>query len=548
VDRSGRPSLANANFSIHRQSFTRKQVMAFALHSISQENWGLIEFVQLIGPHFSSVRRRAIWNRWPSARRKNHVTTSGNPTATGNGSSSEHYAASGAPDWVAPRLRRIHEAASEFGIFMLDRSGRIVTWNARAGEACGYNDEQIVGRNFSCLYTDAEAADGQPALALARSVAQGRFEEQAPRRRRDGSSFWADVMIDAVHDGAGNHCGFACLVRDFSARGRTEQELQTRLAQQEAITRLGALSLEGASFADLKTQASMISTAGLNADFTAVLELDADNYNLTLTSTSDPNPTSYVGLKMPGGKYSLSGYTLFSNEPIISEDLLAETRFQPHPGLIANGARSGISVAIKSRGVALGVVATFTRTRRMFSQDDINFVQAIANILASALDRTAAEERLRHSEEYLRTVIEGSSESITVLDREGRIRFLSGSGEAMLGRKASEVIGRTAVDLTHPDDIPVRERIFAQALAQPGVPVSAQMRVRLANGAFLDCEIVMRALANIGGTPGVLVKSGTYQQLSGLLRSWLAHGMRRWNRRASNPLSWPTSATSSAHH
>jgi PAS domain S-box-containing protein len=430
------------------------------------------------------------------------VTTLANPALNGTGVSAESNAGAEPPDPVAPRLRQIHEAAHEFGVFTLDRTGRIVTWNAIAGATCGYSENQIVGRSFACLYTAAEAADGQPAQALARAIAQGRLEEQAPRRHRDGSTFWADITITTVHDGQGNHCGFACMIRDLSARGGTERELQSRLRQQEAITRLGASSLEGARLGDLMTQAAIISSTGLPADLANVLEFDGDN--LTLAAISHPAAAALIGMKLQGGRHSLSGYTLFSNEPVISEDLLAETRFAPHQRLLDYGARSGISVAIKSKGAVLGVVAAFTRERRTFSQYDINFMQALANILATAMERAATEERLRHSEEFLRTVIESSSDTIAVLDRDGRIRFVSSGGEAMFGRTMAEMIGRTSVDLAHPDDLPIRERIFADALAQPGLPVSAEMRVRLADGSYLECEIVMRALANIGGTPGVL--------------------------------------------
>jgi PAS domain S-box-containing protein len=297
---------------------------------------------------------------------------------------------------AAADSRRAHE----LGVFTFDQTGRIVTWNALAERTCGYSADQIIGRNFSCLYTDAEAADGRPAEALARTLAQGRCEEQAPRRRRDGSSFWADVTITAAHDAAGKHCGFACIIRDISGHDSIEQELQSRLSQQEAISKLGASSLEGGELAELMTQAATIATAGLKADLAAVLELDADGYNLTVTAISGSGSASFVGMKLAGGGYSLSGYTLVSNEPVISEDLLTETRFQPHPGSIAFATRSGISVAIKSRGVALGVFAAFTRERRAFSQYDIIFMQAIANILASAMERAATEKRLRHSQEY----------------------------------------------------------------------------------------------------------------------------------------------------
>jgi len=432
------------------------------------------------------------------------VTKSGNPAASG-GASSQRHAASGRLDRVASRLWQIHEAACELGVFTLDQTGRIVTWNAQAGHACGYSADQILGRNFSCLYADAEAAEGRPARALASTIAQGRFEEQALRRRHDGSTFWADVVITVVHDTAGNHCGFACIVRAISASGSTHQELQARLSQQELITKLGASSLDGGGLTELMTQATMVSTAGLKADVTGVMEIDANGHNLTLMAISDPKPAQYVGMKMLGGTDSLSGYTLFSGEPVISEDLLTETRFRAHPALITYGARGGISVAIKSRGVALGVVAAFTRKPRMFSHDDINFMQAIANILASAIERTRTEERLRHNEEYLRTVIESSSDAIAVLDPKGKIRFVSGSGEAMFGRTKEQMIGRTAFHLAHPDDISIRARVFEEALARPGIAVSDELRVRRADGTYFECEVGMRAMADIGGAPGVLL-------------------------------------------
>jgi len=433
------------------------------------------------------------------------VTRSGNPAANGNRESLDGYPAGEPRNPVVARLQEIHEAAHEFGVFTLDQRGRIVTWNATAGQVCGYRDDQILGRDISCLYPATEAAHGEPARAVGAALEHGRFEGQAACQRQDGTSFWANVVICLIRDTAGNHCGFACQVHDLSAISSAQQELQSRLRQQEGISELGATSLEGGALSELMTQASRTATAGLNADFSAVLELDADGYNLTLRSTSDPNPAAYVGTKLPGGKYSLAGYTLLSSEPVISEDLRDERRFQPSAGLIAYGARSGISVAIKSSSEALGVVATFSRALRTFSQHDINFMQAIANILASAMERAATQKRLRHSEEFLRTVIESSNDVVVVLDRESTIRFISGSGKAMFGRAVAEMNGRKGTEFCHPDDMPIRQRIFDAALAQPGVTMSAEIRVRLADGTYLESDVGMRALTEIGGAPGVLV-------------------------------------------
>jgi PAS domain S-box-containing protein len=433
------------------------------------------------------------------------VTRSGRPAANGN-RESQDGARGESIDAVGAALREIHQAASGFGVFALDETGRVVTWNPAAQEQCGYTSSRILGRHISCLYRAAGGADEQSAAdALGLALAHGRFEGQASCERDDGTSFRVNMVILAVRDATGKHCGFACQLRDVSVGNDTQRELETRLRQQEGISELGARSLEGSTLQELMTQASMVTTAGLKADFSAVLELDKDGYNLTLKSTSDPDPGAYVGMKMPGGKYSLAGYTLIASEPVISEDLRSESRFEPSAGLIAYGARSGLSVAIKSGGEALGVVASFTRERRTFSQHDINFMQATANILASAMERAATQERLRYSEDFLRTVIESSNDVIVVLDRESTIRFISGSGEAMLGRTVAEMIGRKGMEFCHPDDIPIRQRIFDEALAQPGVTMSAEIRVRLANDTYLESDVGMRALTEIGGAPGVLV-------------------------------------------
>ena len=91
------------------------------------------------------------------------MAISGNWAASGDGTSSERNDAFGPLMTVDLRLQQIHEAAHEFGVFTLDRSGRVVTWNALAEQVSGYTADQVLGRNFSCFYPDTEAADGQPA-------------------------------------------------------------------------------------------------------------------------------------------------------------------------------------------------------------------------------------------------------------------------------------------------------------------------------------------------------------------------------------------------
>ena len=117
-------------------------------------------------------------------------------------------------------------AVRDYGIFMLDPSGTVATWNAGAGNIKGYAAEEIVGRHFSAFYPAEDREAGVPAAALETARREGRFEGEGWRLRKDGTRFWANVIITAIRDEAGELIGFTKVTRDLTERRRTEQELQ----------------------------------------------------------------------------------------------------------------------------------------------------------------------------------------------------------------------------------------------------------------------------------------------------------------------------------
>ncbi|HEX2565932.1 MAG TPA: ATP-binding protein [Burkholderiales bacterium] len=123
------------------------------------------------------------------------------------------------------RLRLMVESVVDYAIFMLDGDGRVTSWNAGAQRILGYAADEIVGEHFSRFYAAPEKDSGKPALELQAAAAQGRFEEEAWRVRRDGSNFWASVVVTAVRDDTGALLGFAKVVRDLTERNRVEAEL-----------------------------------------------------------------------------------------------------------------------------------------------------------------------------------------------------------------------------------------------------------------------------------------------------------------------------------
>ncbi|MCR8958418.1 PAS domain S-box protein [Variovorax sp. S2] len=118
------------------------------------------------------------------------------------------------------RFRLLVEGVKDYAIFMLDPGGHIVSWNLGAQKNKGYEASEIIGQHFSVFYPPEIAAIGWPEQELRNALRDGRFEDEGWRIRKDGSRFWASVVITALHDATGRHRGFAKVTRDLTERRR----------------------------------------------------------------------------------------------------------------------------------------------------------------------------------------------------------------------------------------------------------------------------------------------------------------------------------------
>jgi PAS domain S-box-containing protein len=143
------------------------------------------------------------------------------------------------------RFRMLVQGVRDYAIYMLDPDGRVSNWNAGAEAIKGYTEDEIVGEHFSRFYTEEDRAAGVPQQALATALREGKYENEACRVRKDGTYFWASVVIDPIYGQNGELAGFAKITRDISDRRRAEQELeQTRAAlfQSQKLQALGELT------------------------------------------------------------------------------------------------------------------------------------------------------------------------------------------------------------------------------------------------------------------------------------------------------------------
>jgi two-component system, LuxR family, sensor kinase FixL len=138
---------------------------------------------------------------------------------------SEHKQAKQALRESEEHFRELVQGIRDYAIFMLDPDGRVLTWNDGAERIKGYRPDEIIGKHFSCFYPKEDVERGKPDQGLRTAKIEGRFEEEGQRVRKDGSLFWANVVITAWRDDAGNLRAFTKVTRDITERKRAEEEL-----------------------------------------------------------------------------------------------------------------------------------------------------------------------------------------------------------------------------------------------------------------------------------------------------------------------------------
>ena len=154
------------------------------------------------------------------------------------------------PSRIRPRFvtgeelfRLMVSSVRDYAIFLLDPDGRIATWNEGAMRIKGYRDHEIIGRHFSVFYPESEVRAGKPEWELVVAADTGRFEDEGWRVRKDGTTFWANVVITAVRDATGELRGYAKVTRDLTARRQAELDRLERERREADAARLYASRL-----------------------------------------------------------------------------------------------------------------------------------------------------------------------------------------------------------------------------------------------------------------------------------------------------------------
>ncbi|HEX4575163.1 MAG TPA: PAS domain S-box protein, partial [Gemmatimonadales bacterium] len=290
-------------------------------------------------------------------------------------------------------------------------------------------------------------------------------------------------------------------------RSPSEQQLRATARQQEAVAHLGQQALGGAPVQELEQAAVAAAARVLDVPCASVLEFRAES-RTALVRAGVGWPDGTVGRTvLPADPDSHTGYVLRSAGAVVVEDLASDPRFGSAPLLATCGVVSSLSVVVAGKERPFGVLGVHTTEPRDFTIHDAHFLQAVANVLATAIDRDRTEEALRRSEEHFRSLIENASDIVTIVGDAGVFRYTSPSVERVLGYKPGELLERNAFEFVHPDDIAGVAEALSRAIQRPATPHSALFRFRARDGAWRVLEAVGQARVTASGSAHVIVNA-----------------------------------------
>jgi len=283
-------------------------------------------------------------------------------------------------------IRSIVDSVHDYGIFLLDHDGYVVTWNRGAESIKGYKPEDIVGKHFSQFFTQEDIERGHPAELLRLASARGSFEEECWLVRKDGSRFWAQSILTAVRDENGTVTGYAKVTRDITDyKGVADTvmlQLSSSLFANLDVRKLLSVVSESIQTVIPHDTATLAlydaSTKMLLVQFLGLEKGDFDRGDVHLSIAGSP-----------------AGKAFLTREPVVL-DRTADSRFSAESmrHMTSLGMQSGCWVPLIHRGQTLGVLAVVSRLEAAFVPRDVSILAQLANQVAIAVGNAVAFQEI----------------------------------------------------------------------------------------------------------------------------------------------------------
>ncbi len=300
------------------------------------------------------------------------------------------------PFFADPELIWIALEAGHIGIWTWDIASNRATWSSNVEEICGLPKGGLDDNGM--IFENTVHPEDKPAVTAAmQDTLRTRIARRVQYRllpKPGASERWIETLATVMVDGAGVPVKLLGICRDVTDRARMHHELRVRANQQAAVARLGAQALTELGLQRFFDNSVEIIAETLDVELVKILELVPGDAELLVRAGTGWTPGLVGTALVTTDRNSQAGFTLAAGGPVIVENLASEARFVGHPLLHQHGVVSGLTIPIAGRdGRTYGVLGVHTTRRRTFSENDVSFLAAVANMIAGAIQRRQLDQR-----------------------------------------------------------------------------------------------------------------------------------------------------------
>ena len=287
---------------------------------------------------------------------------------------------------------------------------------------------------------------------------------------------------------------------DAAAIGRYAEQLKRRAREQTVTARFSLDALQASNIQTVCDDAAHILRENMGVDFSAIFELSADGKSMWLRAGAGWPPGDVGKVRIDVNERTPTGRALHLNQPIIIGDVRNDLRLRLPQFMREQGVASSMALVVPGRAGAFGVLGVDAKTRRIFSAEDVHFLESIGNALAAAISRLQFEGELRDTAARLRGVFETAVDGVITIDERGIVETVNPAAERIFGYSAAEVIGRN-VSMLMPEPYRSEHDGYLRHYSKTGerriIGIGREVRGRRKNGLDFPMDLAVSA-ATVG--------------------------------------------------
>lgn len=386
---------------------------------------------------------------------------------------------------------------SQDAIFFWRNPGGIEFWNRGATELYGYTKKEALGRaSHELLQTQFPIPwpEIEEELRL-----HGSWRGELRHRTRAGQEVIVLSRFQVVPQSGEGMLVFES-TRDVTEAKRNEQRLEHRLREQAVAARFSLDALQATNIQTICDDATHLLARELGVDFSSLFELSVDRQTIVLRSGAGWKP-GHVGVtKIDVGEGTAIGRALQLNQPIVIEDVREDRHLRLPEFMREHKVTSSMAVVIQGRDRSFGVLSVDTAGRRVFTGEDIHFLEAISNVLATAISRIQFEHELRDTAARLKGIVDTAVDGIITINERGIVETMNPAAERIFGYGIDEVVGRN-ISMLMPEPYQSEHDGYLERYRRTGerriIGIGREVRGRRKDGSEFPMDLAVSA-TNLG--------------------------------------------------